>query len=178
MSDAKLNLGCGEDYRDGWVNVDVVPECDPDLVVNLSSFPWPFAAASFDRILAGHVFEHLPSIGDALAECGRILRPGGTVDIRLPIGLDYEADQTHQTRWTWLSPEFATGKRHWDRDTGLELVDRHVDLWSQLPGIEHRLYQRYLEWRLEKFGPGRWCFALPATAGEFRIRFRKGGEPQ
>jgi SAM-dependent methyltransferase len=37
----------------------------------------PFAAASFDAVLASHVIEHLPRPERALAEVARVLKPGG-----------------------------------------------------------------------------------------------------
>ena len=33
----KLNLGCGFDRRDGFVNADSFKECDPDIVVDMDS---------------------------------------------------------------------------------------------------------------------------------------------
>lgn len=173
-----INLGCGNDHRDGMLNVDAVPECQPDLVVDLNQDRWPFPADSFDRILASHVIEHLDDTEHALRECSRILRPGGTLDVRLPVGLDMQADPDHiqENEWTWLTPEFYCGQRHWDIDIGLTVADREVDLWSALNGVEHYLYQAYIDWRRRKFGAGRWCFGMPATSGEYRIVFEKPTE--
>src|SRR3954469_4237468 len=39
----------------------------------------PFADASFDAVVAGFVVNHLPRPESALAECARVLRPGGRV---------------------------------------------------------------------------------------------------
>jgi SAM-dependent methyltransferase len=41
----------------------------------------PFAAASFDRVMAGFVVSHLPSYESGLAEMARVLRPGGRLGI-------------------------------------------------------------------------------------------------
>lgn len=41
----------------------------------------PFAAASFDAVIAVEVFEHLDAIDDVLAEARRVLRPGGILAI-------------------------------------------------------------------------------------------------
>ena len=35
----KLNLGCGQNKFDGFVNVDKAPECDPDRAVDLERIP-------------------------------------------------------------------------------------------------------------------------------------------
>ena len=49
----KLNLGCGSQIVDGWVNADKFGT--PDQVFDLESFPWPWPDSSADEILLGHV---------------------------------------------------------------------------------------------------------------------------
>jgi SAM-dependent methyltransferase len=44
----------------------------------------PFEDASFDRIIASEVLEHIPEDTDALAELARVLRPGGTLAATVP----------------------------------------------------------------------------------------------
>ena len=55
----KLNLGCGFDYRPGWINADRFKECKPDVVVDINEPPWPFNDNEFDHILLKHVLEHV-----------------------------------------------------------------------------------------------------------------------
>ena len=51
----------------------------------------PFEEASFDRVLAIHVLEHLPNLPAALDEIRRVLRPGGAFAVVIPCegGLGY-----------------------------------------------------------------------------------------
>lgn len=168
----KLNLGCGEDYRDGWHNVDVVERVEPDEVVDLSSFPWPWDDESADYILASHVLEHLPT-ERALKECVRICEQGGHIEVQMPIGLDAAADPDHTGHcWTWISPEMYVGSRHWDADLDLRLLTRDVTLWAQLPGDWGENYQQWLDTMLDEHGPGRWCFSMPATSGEYEVVYK------
>ncbi len=53
--------------------------------------PLPYPAASFDRVLAVHVLEHLPDLPAAVAEAHRLLKPGGVFSIVIPCdpGLAY-----------------------------------------------------------------------------------------
>lgn len=44
----------------------------------------PFPDASFDRVIAAEVLEHLPADRPAIAECARVLRPGGTLAVTVP----------------------------------------------------------------------------------------------
>ncbi len=44
----------------------------------------PFADASFDRVIASEVLEHIPDDEQAMAELARVLRPGGTMAVTVP----------------------------------------------------------------------------------------------
>ena len=44
----------------------------------------PFADASFDRIIASEVLEHIPDDQRALDELSRVLRPGGSIAVTVP----------------------------------------------------------------------------------------------
>jgi predicted SAM-dependent methyltransferase len=87
----RLNLGCGSDLRDGYVNVDdgsMWPDVLPPSVIahNLNQFPWPFDDNSADEILMWHVLEHLQDTGAVMREVCRILKPGGKFWGQVPYG--------------------------------------------------------------------------------------------
>jgi SAM-dependent methyltransferase len=44
----------------------------------------PFADATFDRIIAAEVLEHIPDDQTALAELARVLKPGGRIAVTVP----------------------------------------------------------------------------------------------
>jgi SAM-dependent methyltransferase len=53
-------------------------------VVQGDALHLPFADASFDRVIASEVLEHIPEDGSAMAELSRVLRPGGTMAVTVP----------------------------------------------------------------------------------------------
>jgi len=80
----KINLGCGEDYREGWHNVDIRPEVEPDAVADLDRMPWPLPDDHAKLVLVDNVLEHLDDQLAAMHELKRITEPGGCLVIRGP----------------------------------------------------------------------------------------------
>ncbi len=80
----KLNLGCGVDYKEGFVNVDFHSHINIDVQHNLNETPYPFKDNEFDYILASHVLEHLDRPFEIMKEIYRILKPGGTAHVKVP----------------------------------------------------------------------------------------------
>jgi hypothetical protein len=80
----KLNLGSGNNYLEGYVNVDDNIHVKADVVHDLNSYPYPFGADEFEEILADHVIEHLDDPLDFLQESYRISKDGAKTIIKCP----------------------------------------------------------------------------------------------
>jgi predicted SAM-dependent methyltransferase len=77
-----LNLGCHIWKLDGFVNIDIDPNVDPDLVADVRSLP--FENESIDFIYAGHILEHCSYDSDILVEWKRVLKNGGEIIVTVP----------------------------------------------------------------------------------------------
>lgn len=103
----KLNLGCGRNILEGWVNidrvelpgVDVVAELDQRIVLGgIAPIRWlPFDDNSVDEFLLSHVLEHITHTLPLMQELHRIAKPGAKMVIRVPHGASDDAweDPTH-----------------------------------------------------------------------------------
>jgi predicted SAM-dependent methyltransferase len=84
----RLNLGCGNTKFPGWVNADKVAACNPDQVVDLERFPWPWPDDSADEVMLSHVLEHLGATPDVylgiVKELYRVCRDGASITIIVP----------------------------------------------------------------------------------------------
>lgn len=81
----RLNFGCGEMERSGWICVDCLFASNVDLVFDLR-LPLPFADSSVDCCYSSHFLEHLyPDEGIRhLADIRRILKPGRIYRVVVP----------------------------------------------------------------------------------------------
>ena len=81
----RLNLGCGWDKRDGFLNVDFQDFHDPDLVADVRHLD-VLPTGHYQEVVAQDVLEHLERTETlaALQEWARLLRPGGTIVLRVP----------------------------------------------------------------------------------------------
>jgi len=97
----KLNLGCGFDRREGYINVDNQLLCEPDTLADLEVFPWPFETSSATEILLSHVLEHLGEHRETylkiIQELYRVSAPNAVIKISVPHPRhdDFLTDPTH-----------------------------------------------------------------------------------
>jgi len=128
MSD-KLNLGCGHDIREGWVNLDSAALPGVDVVHDLSQLPLPFEDGRFSEVLCQDVLEHVDYVA-VLRELHRVTEPGGRVTIRSPhfTAAAVYVDPTHRTgfsidTFSFFARESDYGERSYYFDFAFERVE-------------------------------------------------------
>src|SRR5258708_17559185 len=88
----RLNLGCGRDIREGWVNIDCSPVPGVDHVVDFDDKPvLPFGDDSVMYSEGSHVIEHLRDPLPFMEELWRGSRPGAQALFRCPYGAPDDA---------------------------------------------------------------------------------------
>ena len=82
----KLNVGCGDYPLAGWTNLDADPVTPADVHADALVYLRDCPDATFAEVYAGHFLEHLTpdEARRFLAECYRVLAPGGRLGIVVP----------------------------------------------------------------------------------------------
>jgi predicted SAM-dependent methyltransferase len=85
----RINVGCGTDYHEGWMNIDgstTLPRVDKVLKVPQEPLDEALGAGVADYILASDVIEHLHhwEAVQMMGQLSRTLKSGGGVEIRVP----------------------------------------------------------------------------------------------
>jgi predicted SAM-dependent methyltransferase len=100
----KLNLGCGDRLRDGYINIDNRPTGIPfgalwrDVLRGL-----PFSDEVVDEIYSENFLEHIPQteVIWMMNEMHRVMKPGGTMTHLVPRAgsTNFYQDPTHLSHW-------------------------------------------------------------------------------
>ena len=98
----KLNLGCGDKYKDKWVNVDVNKNFKADKYFDINKFPYPFSKNTFEVVLIENVLEHTDNPLEVLKEVIRICKNDAKVIIEVPHAFSYTnvSDIQHKRNFT------------------------------------------------------------------------------
>lgn len=80
----RLDLGCGNRKREGWLGVDSNPAVKPDVLHSLEQFPYPFPDSHADEIVMDNCLEHLQEQLKVLEELHRVAKPGALITLHVP----------------------------------------------------------------------------------------------
>ena len=114
----KLNLGCGFDKREGWLNVDGFAECEPDRLMDIEQTPWDLPTDGFEHVLLKHVLEHVgadfATFAAVMRELYRVTRPDGRLEVHVPhVRHDtYWSDPTHVRAFTPLTFQMLSKRQN------------------------------------------------------------------
>lgn len=135
----KLNLGCGNDIREGWINVDKRKADGVDFVIDLDGTGWlfPFAPNTCDEFYLSHVLEHISNPLKLLSQMWVVAKPEAKLVIRVPHGAHDMAwaDPDHKRAYFPSSFQFFAQPAYkradygytGDWETNLIILRREVD---------------------------------------------------
>lgn len=156
----KLNIGCGEDIKEGYVNLDFVKQKGVDVVHNLSIFPWPFKDNTFDEVFCSHVLEHFNDLEKLMLEIKRISKSGAIINVHVPhfsCGLTYR-DPTHKTFFSYFTFDYYMKENnHYKKEDKLcfiQIVNRKLNftrfaflflnkIFNPIINLNPEIYERF-----------------------------------
>lgn len=150
-----INLGCGYKKMIGAINVDAYDCCNPDVVQDLNETPWEWVESdSVDFIAAHHIFEHLIDWWPAFAECGRILKPGCVLEIKLPdessaSALSYRDHHHIFTPWSF----------HGALNYKAEPFRHGTNAWANT--VSGKIPLKMMQWNRSPFEKYNWMLRFP-----------------
>lgn len=158
----KLNLGCGNKKRDGWLNVDRAESIKPDQVHDLNQYPYPWPDSSFSEIQAYDVIEHLDDIPAFMNEIWRLGKPQAVVQLTTPhfSCANSYVDPTHQNHLSYFSLDYFTAGHPWGYycGSGFEIKHRQIVF---TPSLVNRVVSRMANKDPHCY-ENRWAWICPA----------------
>jgi ubiquinone/menaquinone biosynthesis C-methylase UbiE len=87
----KLNLGCGKDILEGYVNQDIFQFGKVDVVFDFNKYPWKFKDNSFDEIRIWNCLFLAKDFVKFMSEVYRIAKPNARIIIQTQFFLSTES---------------------------------------------------------------------------------------
>lgn len=115
----KLNFGCGADKRPGYLNVDIDPDCQPDLLIINNDYS-VIPKNHYREILANDVLEHIEREKTfvVLLEWATYLKLGGVLSMQTSSVVDIvknlQQKDTFEHHQLWLHMLFGTQAKEGD----------------------------------------------------------------
>jgi len=137
----KLNIGCGHDLKEGFVNIDFTRDNGADLDFDLETCRYnklPFEDNSVVEIHAAHVLEHVTDILPLMQELHRVAMHNCLFKIWVPAGRHDSALEdpthvrffTHNSFWYYSQVAYARAdygyRGDWDTKSITAWVKLHI----------------------------------------------------
>jgi SAM-dependent methyltransferase len=155
-----LNVGSAMNHEPDrgeikFINLDMNPDVKPDVVQNMTEFPWPFEDNTFDSVVGSHIFEHFrkEDFLPIVAEIHRILKPNGHLLAFTPYGTSFDSwENPHhlqnftETTWYYCTPIVYKTGAGLGADQGSPIRDWDMERLNLVP-YEEFINDPELEWK-------------------------------
>ncbi len=163
----KLNIGCGNKRKEGFVGVDKFP-CDAvDTLADINK-TLPFDANVVDEIWLDNVIEHVTDISHLMAEMHRICKRGAKISIITPHYTSPSSwrDPTHLHHLSFFSMDhFEKSDVAHYTGGGYRVANKKLSFSGGIMGLIGRLIFMLSPRQYES----RWCFIFRAGTLRFEL---------
>lgn len=166
----KINLGCGNKEKSGFIGVDAHPCKAANLLCNLNH-SIPFTHSSIEGVWLDNVIEHIPDIQQLMQEIHRVCRDGAEVTVITPHFASFDSwrDPTHIHHLSYFSMDHfeKKGVSHYTGG-GYQVIKRKLS-FSGILGNIGRVIFSISPRSYEK----NWCFIFRPGTLTFTLRVQK-----
>lgn len=153
-----VDLGCGQNKREGFLGVDAIETEEADIIQDLDEQEWMLPKNHFENVVAQDIFEHLENPIQFMENINRICKEDAEIYIRSP----------HLCSRNWIDPthkrlvgittfeKFFTREGHfYSKESEFEIIERRITFRREvyLPWnfvIEPLVnYNRFTQWFYE-----------------------------
>lgn len=168
----KLNLGCGNKAKPGFVGVDRFP-CEAAAVLCDLSGRLPFRSDSVEEFWIDNAIEHVPDASLLMSEIARIGKSGARVTVRTPHFSSQASwrDPTHVQHFSYFSMDHfeKPSARHYTGG-GFRVLGRKLSFAGGPLGLVGRLIFAWSPDLWEKH----FCFVFRGSTLTFELEVLKG----
>ena len=166
----KLNLGCGNKKKEGYIGVDFYPGTAVDQIADLND-KLPFDNDTIDEVWMDNVIEHIADIPKLLKEIHRICKAEAIITLYTPhfTSISSWRDPTHLHHLSYFSMD------HFEKESvshytggGFAIIERRLS-FGGLMGNIGRIIFLISPKSYEK----NWCFIFRSSTLKFRLKVLK-----
>lgn len=167
----RINLGCGNKRKDGFLGIDRFSCEAVDIIADVGA-GIPLADGSVTHVWMDNFIEHVPDIPRLMAEVYRVCAPGAAVTIFTPhySSISSWRDPTHLHHLSYFSMDHFEKQQvaHYTGG-GFTVARRRLSFGGGLMGLMGRLIFRISPHAWE----AKWSFIFRAGTLQFELVVRK-----
>jgi len=175
----KINLGCGNDYKPGYINCDWTDKVRVDAIVDLEK-PLSMCESNYvSEVVCNHVLEHVTNFVPLMHELHRVCKDSAIINIKTPFYSSWGQfnDPTHVRFFTPYTFDYFK-KNIYSHEVGCDEDMFEVEkvvinfgigkssilnkVINPIVNFSHKIYCRFFAW------------ILPCSEIEYTLRIMKG----
>ena len=186
--DKKLEVGCGDNKRGGYLGMDMVKLDGVDVVHDMNISPWPFDDNTFNEIIFDDVLEHSKNFLGILSEVYRVSAPNATIKISLPhySSDNMYSDPTHTIFFSSRSFNYFDKSQNYKHsfylgNVNFKVLKRYIAFREYFTHNNKRPFFNPFKWlgieflvnRVQRIYERFFCWIIPAAELYFELKVIK-----
>lgn len=171
----KLNLGCGNKPKEGFIGVDRFPCKAVDIIADVTQ-PLPFDDGVVEEVYMDNLIEHVPDIPALMGEIVRVSKHGARITVITPhfTSLASWRDPTHVHHLSYFSFDHfsKSSTQHYVGGGKLKIIGKKLSFGGGIFGLTGKIIFLFSPEMYEK----KFCFIFRASTLTFELEVVKHNE--